>query len=182
MSGAGDDRWRGGRGYDHGRPQGQRHHSGGYRDRQSGSHQQDRHGHRNQMNNNMTATAAWTGPPGGPSREPHIPVRGFNSVELKDALRKGIVETPLQEGRTGWYANSLKVTYRKTFPLANPLAADVPEEPQPVIYRPTGKDGNPVRPSGPWGSKPNSMANGKDFFLELRKQISGLQQSNVQGG
>ncbi|KAM5456588.1 hypothetical protein McanCB49686_003219 [Microsporum canis] len=161
MSGAGDDRWRGGRGYDHGRPQGQRHHSGGYRDRQSGSHQQDRHGHRNQMNNNMTATAAWTGPPGGPSREPHIPVRGFNSVELKDALRKD---------------------YKKGGQGANPLAADVPEEPQPVIYRPTGKDGNPVRPSGPWGSKPNSMANGKDFFLELRKQISGLQQSNVQGG
>ncbi|EZF25166.1 hypothetical protein H112_02510 [Trichophyton rubrum D6] len=82
MSGAGDDRWRGGRGYDHGRPQGQRHHSGGYRDRQSGSH-----GHRNQMNN-MTATATWTGPPSGPSREAHIPVRSFNSVELKDALRK----------------------------------------------------------------------------------------------
>lgn len=40
--------------------------------------------------NNMTATAAWTGPPSGPSREPHIPVRSFNSVELKDALRKGM--------------------------------------------------------------------------------------------
>ncbi|EFR03133.1 hypothetical protein MGYG_06127 [Nannizzia gypsea CBS 118893] len=146
MSGAGDDRWRGGRGYDHGRPQGQRHHSGGYRDRQSGSH-----GHRNQMNNNMTATAAWTGPPSGPSREPHTPVRGFNSAESKDALKKDY-----KKGGQG--------------------------EPQPVIYRPTGKDGNPVRPSGPWGSKPNSMANGKDFFLELRKQISGLQQSNVQGG
>ncbi|KAF3484055.1 uncharacterized protein GIQ15_03379 [Arthroderma uncinatum] len=88
MSGAGDDRWRGGRGYDHGRPSGQRHQGGGYRDRQSGTHQQDRHGHRNQVNNNMTATAAWTGPPSGPSREPHIPVRGFNSAELKDALRK----------------------------------------------------------------------------------------------
>ncbi|DAA79666.1 TPA_exp: hypothetical protein A8136_0439 [Trichophyton benhamiae CBS 112371] len=119
MSGAGDDRWRGGRGYDHGRPQGQRHHSGGYRDRQSGSH-----GHRNQMNN-MTATAAWTGPPSGPSREPHIPVRSFNSVELKDALRRD---------------------YKKG------------------------------------GQGANSMANGKDFFLELRKQISGLQQSNIQGG
>ncbi|EZF25165.1 hypothetical protein H112_02510 [Trichophyton rubrum D6] len=117
MSGAGDDsRWRGGRGYDHGRPQGQRHHSGGYRDRQSGSH-----GHRNQMNN-MTATATWTGPPSGPSREAHIPVRSFNSVELKDALRKDY-----KKGGQG--------------------------EPQPVIYRPTGKDGNPVRPSGPWGSK-----------------------------
>ncbi|UCK59154.1 hypothetical protein AFCA_001977 [Aspergillus flavus] len=46
-------------------------------------------------------------------------------------------------------------------------------EPKPFFYKPGGKDTNR---SGPWGSKPNTMANGKDFFLELRKQITNLRQ------
>ncbi|KAL8839702.1 MAG: hypothetical protein Q9176_004309 [Flavoplaca citrina] len=29
---------------------------------------------------------------------------------------------------------------------------------------------------GPWAPKPNTMGNGKDFFLELRKQLSSNQQ------
>ncbi|KAJ9192333.1 hypothetical protein DTO164E3_213 [Paecilomyces variotii] len=57
-----------------------------------------------------------------------------------------------------------------------------PGEPKPTAYKPTGKEVN-NRASGPWGSKPNTMANGKDFFLELRKQVSALQQGgNVAGG
>ncbi|KAE8164151.1 hypothetical protein BDV40DRAFT_261375 [Aspergillus tamarii] len=53
-------------------------------------------------------------------------------------------------------------------------------EPKPFFYKPGGKDTNR---SGPWGSKPNTMANGKDFFLELRKQITTLRQGdNVAGG
>ncbi|EER29440.1 hypothetical protein D8B26_004017 [Coccidioides posadasii str. Silveira] len=147
MSGAGDDRWRGGRGYDPNRPAGQRHHSAGFRDRSMGGHQQDRHGQRGQ-GNIMNAGNAW----GGPAQEPHIPVRGFNGAELKDALRKGY----------------------------EPAG---PGEPQPMAYKSNGKDANNIRSSGPWASKPNTMVNGKDFFLELRKQISGLQQSgNVPGG
>ncbi|KAI9930120.1 hypothetical protein MW887_011930 [Aspergillus wentii] len=51
------------------------------------------------------------------------------------------------------------------------------------IYKPTGKDANNNKAGGPWGSKPNTMANGKDFFLELRKQITTLRQGgNVAGG
>ncbi|KAL1850567.1 hypothetical protein Plec18170_006852 [Paecilomyces lecythidis] len=58
-----------------------------------------------------------------------------------------------------------------------------PGEPKPTVYKPTGKEVNNNRASGPWGSKPNTMANGKDFFLELRKQVSALQQGgNVAGG
>ncbi|GAB1194189.1 hypothetical protein APSETT444_003430 [Aspergillus pseudonomiae] len=53
-------------------------------------------------------------------------------------------------------------------------------KPKPFFYKPGGKDTNR---SGPWGSKPNTMANGKDFFLELRKQITTLRQgNNVAGG
>ncbi|OJJ44895.1 hypothetical protein ASPZODRAFT_17809 [Penicilliopsis zonata CBS 506.65] len=55
-------------------------------------------------------------------------------------------------------------------------------EPRPFFYKPSGKEVN-NRASGPWGSKPNTTASGKDFFLELRKQITTLrQESNVPGG
>ncbi|THD00371.1 hypothetical protein EYZ11_000098 [Aspergillus tanneri] len=54
--------------------------------------------------------------------------------------------------------------------------------PKPFFYKTGGKDAN-NRPSGPWGSKPNAMANGKDFFLELRKQVTTLKQDgNIAGG
>ncbi|KAL4888346.1 hypothetical protein BDV59DRAFT_139764 [Aspergillus ambiguus] len=57
-----------------------------------------------------------------------------------------------------------------------------PGEQKPFFYRPGGKDAN-NRSGGPWGSKPNNMANGKDFFLELRKQVTALRQGgNVAGG
>ena len=62
-------------------------------------------------------------------------------------------------------------------------------EPKPAIYKPTEKVQN-TRAAGPWGSKraclfvgavimltnpANMTANGKDFFLELRKQMTALQ-------
>ncbi|KAL6236750.1 hypothetical protein BDW75DRAFT_229265 [Aspergillus navahoensis] len=54
--------------------------------------------------------------------------------------------------------------------------------PKPYFYKAQGKDAN-NRASGPWGSKPNTMANGKDFFLELRKQVTALRQGgSVAGG
>ncbi|RAL12790.1 uncharacterized protein BO97DRAFT_477771 [Aspergillus homomorphus CBS 101889] len=57
-----------------------------------------------------------------------------------------------------------------------------PGESRPFYYKPQGKDTN-NRASGPWGAKPNQMANGKDFFLELRKQVTALRQgSPVAGG
>ncbi|KAJ5577730.1 uncharacterized protein N7459_006694 [Penicillium hispanicum] len=50
-------------------------------------------------------------------------------------------------------------------------------EPKASFYKPTGKDATNQRSSGPWGSKSNTMANGKDFFVELRKQVASLQRS-----
>ncbi|KAH8700781.1 hypothetical protein BGW36DRAFT_374950 [Talaromyces proteolyticus] len=62
----------------------------------------------------------------------------------------------------------------------------VPTQPAPIKYRPSGlpaKDVATNRASGPWGVKPNSMASGKDFFLELRKQVGALQNgSSISGG
>ncbi|EGC46105.1 conserved hypothetical protein [Histoplasma capsulatum var. duboisii H88] len=151
MSGAGDDRWRGGRGYDQNRQIVQRHQSGNLRDRSIGGHQQDRHQHRG-YGNNANATNSWGPPHGGPPHEQHIPVRSFNAAESKGALKQG-------------YQNV--------------------DSHAPFVYKPIGKESNNSRAaSGPWGSKPNCMANGKDFFLELRKQVSALRQSgnNVAGG
>ncbi|GIC93510.1 uncharacterized protein Aud_009998 [Aspergillus udagawae] len=63
------------------------------------------------------------------------------------------------------------------------LKAALRREPKPFFYRPSGKDANNNRASGPWGTKPNTMANGKDFFLELRKQVTALRQgATVPGG
>ncbi|MCJ1287366.1 hypothetical protein MMC26_006715 [Xylographa opegraphella] len=39
-----------------------------------------------------------------------------------------------------------------------------------------------TKAGGPWASKPNTMGSGKDFFLELRKQVSALQQTERAGG
>ncbi|CEJ62132.1 hypothetical protein PMG11_10642 [Penicillium brasilianum] len=50
-----------------------------------------------------------------------------------------------------------------------------PNEPKAPFYKPAGKDTNNQRSGGPWGSKSNTMANGKDFFIELRKQVASLQ-------
>ncbi|OOQ83904.1 hypothetical protein PEBR_32848 [Penicillium brasilianum] len=49
------------------------------------------------------------------------------------------------------------------------------KEPKAPFYKPAGKDTNNQRSGGPWGSKSNTMANGKDFFIELRKQVASLQ-------
>ncbi|GIJ91378.1 hypothetical protein Asppvi_010343 [Aspergillus pseudoviridinutans] len=63
------------------------------------------------------------------------------------------------------------------------LKAALRREPKPFFYRPNGKDANSNRASGPWGAKPNTMANGKDFFLELRKQVTALREgATVPGG
>ncbi|OGE57153.1 hypothetical protein PENARI_c002G00339 [Penicillium arizonense] len=54
-------------------------------------------------------------------------------------------------------------------------------ESKPNIYKPTAKDA-PNRAGGAWGSKPHLMANGRDFFVELRKQITSLQRGPPIGG
>ncbi|KIV95656.1 hypothetical protein, variant [Exophiala mesophila] len=51
------------------------------------------------------------------------------------------------------------------------------------VYKPEAKP-QPGRSESPWGTKAGTMANGKDFWLELRKQVFALQQSGgtSQGG
>ncbi|KAK9850171.1 hypothetical protein MYU51_012525 [Penicillium brevicompactum] len=72
-------------------------------------------------------------------REQHVPVRGFNTAEVKSILKKGPRETKSS-----------------------------------TTYKATSKDG-PNQRSTATGPKAHFMGNGKDFFVELRKQIAALQ-------
>ncbi|TQB69448.1 hypothetical protein MPDQ_001851 [Monascus purpureus] len=88
MSGPGDDRWRGGRPYDQNRQPAQRHPASGPRDRTIGFQGGARGGP------NAFGSNAWGGPreqfPTGPPQERHVPVRGFNAMESKEALRRNL--------------------------------------------------------------------------------------------
>ncbi|MCJ1352491.1 MAG: hypothetical protein MMC33_002475 [Icmadophila ericetorum] len=50
------------------------------------------------------------------------------------------------------------------------------------IYKPSGGAAPNSKQGGPWASKPNTMGNGKDFFLELRKQYSALPHQGERAG
>ncbi|KAF7161283.1 hypothetical protein CNMCM5623_006900 [Aspergillus felis] len=159
MSGPGEERWRGGRPYDQNRQSGQRHSNS----RNMGAHSGNRAGQNSAPWADSREQLAT-----GPSQE-HVPVRGLNSAELKAALRRG-----------GHPESSTSILY-DLLTLSGVYLG--PGEPKPFFYRPSGKDANSNRGSGPWGAKPNTMANGKDFFLELRKQVSALREgATVPGG
>ncbi|KAK7728501.1 hypothetical protein SLS57_002389 [Botryosphaeria dothidea] len=71
----------------------------------------------------------------------------------------------------GFNSKEAKVTMKKWYQEANAIGADGKSS----LYKPQG-DAAP-RSAGPWGSKPNTMANGQDFWVQLRKQIAALESS-----
>ncbi|PYH48818.1 uncharacterized protein BP01DRAFT_353117 [Aspergillus saccharolyticus JOP 1030-1] len=97
-----------------------------------------------------------------------------NNNTWSDSSREQLPSGPRQEQHVpvrGFNATESKTALKRG-----------PGEPRPFFYKPQGKDTN-NRAGGPWGAKPNQMANGKDFFLELRKQVTALRQGNpVAGG
>ncbi|MCJ1233022.1 hypothetical protein MMC14_000976 [Varicellaria rhodocarpa] len=66
--------------------------------------------------------------------------------------------------------------------LKKGYASVAAEDPQLLYYKPPAGSANNTKASGPWASKPNTMASGKDFFLELRKQLSSSQHSSDRAG
>ncbi|EKG18308.1 hypothetical protein MPH_04440 [Macrophomina phaseolina MS6] len=69
----------------------------------------------------------------------------------------------------GFNSREAKETMKKWYQEANAVGSDGKS----ALYKPKG-DAAP-RSAGPWGSKPNTMANGQDFWVQLRKQISALE-------
>ncbi|GFF43404.1 hypothetical protein IFM46972_07196 [Aspergillus udagawae] len=121
----------------------------------------------------------------GPSQEQHVPVRGFNAAELKAALRRGGYSLVAQEvipvHRAGIYmsATSRRVadhahqspSLSSTDQVEKTQTTTVPADPGVQSF-------NAVNTRAA-----NTMANGKDFFLELRKQVTALRQgATVPGG
>ncbi|KAA6415560.1 MAG: hypothetical protein FRX48_00276 [Lasallia pustulata] len=93
--------------------------------------------------------------------------------------RDGAQYGPPQDQHTpvrGFNVQEAKDTLRKGYSNLTP------EEAKSFNYKPSGGQANSAKPAGPWASKPNTMVNGKDFFLELRKQISALQQGGERAG
>ncbi|KAJ5794535.1 hypothetical protein N7457_001134 [Penicillium paradoxum] len=128
MSGSSENRWRGG-------PSRQA--------SQRNSNNRDKTGGQASARDN---NAAWSA--SNPPQEQHVPVRGFNTAEVKNILKKGSAE-----GKSTLY---------------KPISKDGPKD--------GSKDGSNQR-SAAWGPKAQNMANGRDFFLELRKQIAALQRT-----
>jgi len=158
MSGTGDERWRGGRGasYEQNRQSGQQQRQSGARDKPSSAQQGGRQNTQNQGQSQGQDTGsgkAWSGLDlAGPATTTQ---GGHVPVKGYNAQE---VEQALRREQEGAVATKSK----------------------PLQYKPSGKEGSNPRQSNPWASKPNTMASGKDFFLELRKQISTFQ--NAQGG
>ncbi|KAK4698095.1 hypothetical protein P7C71_g53, partial [Lecanoromycetidae sp. Uapishka_2] len=48
-----------------------------------------------------------------------------------------------------------------------------------LSYKPVPNQSNNAKSGGPWAPNSRNMANGKDFYVELRKQVTALQQGSA---
>ncbi|KAF2021840.1 hypothetical protein BU24DRAFT_417475 [Aaosphaeria arxii CBS 175.79] len=152
MSGAGENRWR-----RSGPPNRQN------QDARSGTNTPTNPGGRQQalstLSGNAWGSAKGKAASGGGDRGPnqsstpqadrHVPVKDFNAAEVKEFLKKKYVENT---------TNS------------------------PAVYHKVQGDSVPKRSSGAWGSRGNMshlMPNGQDFFTQLKKQLSALDQGKT---
>ncbi|EAT91892.2 hypothetical protein SNOG_00397 [Parastagonospora nodorum SN15] len=197
MSGAGENRWR--------RP-GQ----GNNQNRNSGANTPTKEAGRQQAPSTTTGNA-WggKGKTAGPAPAPaaqtnapavhHVPVRDFNSNEVRDFLKKSTSTTILIHGKilgpyvleacalpllkshadhiTEYIENTAGTVHqtRKKDTETNNVLAD-----KPSVHHKVQGDSVAKRASGAWGSRGNMshlMPGGQDFFALLRKQLSAVDQS-----
>lgn len=145
--------WRGGKG-----GQGPRRQASGPKDRSSF---QDRRDSRLQpQNKDVPPTKAQEKPTRGPNvvalpQENHIPVNSYNAQEVEEALKA----TP---------------NAKSTFYRLAPSSAEMPKTQGPWASK--RNDSTPVNLATLTLDTANTMYNGKDFFVELRKQVSAARQ------
>ncbi|KAL9624035.1 MAG: hypothetical protein Q9160_001788 [Pyrenula sp. 1 TL-2023] len=150
MSGIGEERWRGGK--------------GGQGPRRQGSGPKERTGYQDRRDNrpNKEAFASKTqekfsrgNAAGALSQEVHVPVNNYNAQEVEEALKptSGMKDTYI-------LASSSVDTSKAKGPWASKRNTLVSSDYTKLTFR-----------------SANTMSNGKDFFLELRKQISAARQS-----
>jgi hypothetical protein len=132
-----------------------------------------------------------------PPQEQHVPVRGFNTAEVKNILKKGRcmnLDGKYNADQDPAIQQDLEVSSLYNF-LPDQVLIYAPslQKPKHALptkpHRRTAQTKNPLHGArevqclpGSHFSRTNNnisaahfMANGKDFFLELRKQIAALQ-------
>ncbi|MCJ1249081.1 hypothetical protein MMC30_006303 [Trapelia coarctata] len=122
----------------------------------------------------MSSGSAWGGNERGwtegqkspPEQQPAAAT--FKAQETREFLKRGIYKRPYRYEQIG---------------LIFGLSAGYNGEGMKALrYKaPSGQAATKTGGS-PWASRPNTMGSGKEFFLEFRKQISVLQQSERAGG
>ncbi|MCJ1436175.1 hypothetical protein MMC27_005553 [Xylographa pallens] len=156
MSGVGDERWRNSRGQPPPQSQpNQRLKQGVSRKGSYNNIPQEKSGEQPDSVNAMASGNAW-----GNER---------NKGEARNAT------TDQQTAAAGFNARDTRDFLKRAF------ASISAEDSNALRYKaPTGPAS--TKTGGPWALKPNTMGSGKDFFLELRKQVSSLQQTERAGG
>ncbi|KZZ88545.1 hypothetical protein AAP_04868 [Ascosphaera apis ARSEF 7405] len=187
MSGVPSDRWRGGGrgGYDPSRPRGPRHQGGGLsRDRSGVNHipadisggdasqGHDRHMPRSQGSYHQQLMGQGNHhhhhrpPPLAPPHHHYQHHHHHHQQQQHHSWKPGSHGSHFQEHHVpvrNFNAAEARNVLKQAFNNSGSVS----------LYR------TPLTPStkgNPWGSRANCMANGKDFFMELRKQVFALQQ------
>ncbi|KKY19892.1 hypothetical protein UCDDS831_g05177 [Diplodia seriata] len=102
---------------------------------------------------------------------------GGNAQRQAQANRQSAPPAAAQQGYqeqahrpvNGFNSKETKDALRKWYQDASAAGPDGKSP----LYKPQGDVG--ARNASPWGSKPNTMANGQDFWVQLRKQMSALE-------
>merc|ERR1711939_880391 len=106
----------------------------------------------------------------GPSQSRRGGKAGSSMHRNTDAAQNGsssqsMISPPNDHVRTtGYNSDAVEALLKQGYEARAPL------------YRPEVKSQG-TKAESPWGVKPGAMASGKDFWIDLRKQVAALQQS-----
>ncbi|MCJ1417071.1 hypothetical protein MMC32_003410 [Xylographa parallela] len=175
MSGVGDERWRNSRGQLPPQSQpNQRPKQGASRKGSYNNILQEKSGEQPDSVNAMASGNAWgnernKGEARNATMDQQTTAAGFNARDTREFLKR-------RKAAGFWSQSYVQIA---NFMLA--FASISSEDSKALRYKALAGPAS-TKTGGPWASKPNTMGSGKDFFLELRKQVSSLQQTERVGG
>jgi hypothetical protein len=126
----------------------------------------------NSRNQSRAATPAAPGTP-TMNEEPHVPLNGYNADDVKAWMKKR------KWGFDGVHRalDAMAGEMQQAHHLAGYEAdTTLPDGSKIPVYKPQMPGGSNT-PKAPWGKRPNQMADGRDFWVEFRKQVNGLEGS-----
>ncbi|KAL8706757.1 MAG: hypothetical protein Q9201_000282 [Fulgogasparrea decipioides] len=158
MSAAGEERWRSLRGQQNNAP-----------DQNSNPNQARHHNQQRQSSSRESATGRKLQSALDPREQRFTAMSGNAWVNNDRSGRDAPQYGPGQEQHVplnGFNTQDVRDTLRTAFNSVNRKVAG---------YK-TPNQAQGTKPGAPWASRPNNMGSGRDFFLELRKQLSAIQQ------